>query len=320
MSIPLNKYFQNGGGYRMDTPQPTNAVYNTIFADEIGAPITPINWREFLPIPEVQKAIPFCVSFSRLNAGEAVARRNELELNLSDRYLGVISGTSKSGNSLETVSDAFRNKGTVKEEECQWKEEWLLNPYTYWKDIFNLADVPQGARRYYAGNYSWVWGREARRNALAYSPIQIAIGVGNNYDGGIIKDPLIYTCYHAILLYWQDEAGNMYIFDSVEPFLKVLDKNYKIFYALAFRDLPDGWREINKPMNKLVKKKDKDEIFLELDERIWVKEMEDVEKLQKAGIVSEIQVVDIFTTPYNGKIFGTANFADLLKILFGKVQ
>jgi hypothetical protein len=267
-------YFKNGGGCILTPPKKEDAVFDLIFG-RIGA--EPINWKEYLPEPEEQRAIPFCVSFSRLNCAEAVARKEGVELNLSDRYLGVISGTSKQGNSLQNVSDTFRNKATVKEKDCQWKPEWLNEPYAYWKDIFNLQDIPQGARRYYGGNWSWCWTRQARQDALSFSPVQIAIGVGSNYWGdNIIQDPKTYSAYHAVALYYQDDKA-MYVYDSVPPYFKRLSINYKVYYAMSFADLPENWRDIQAAkMVKLVKLEKSEKVYAIIGgQKYWIVKPED---------------------------------------------
>lgn len=82
------------------------------------------------------------------------------------------------------------------------------------------------------------------RQALSQSPLQIAVGVGNNWGGGIIKDPKNYFSYHAVELYWIDGAGNYYIYDTYAPFTKILDKDYNILQCKSFADLPSDWKEL----------------------------------------------------------------------------
>lgn len=233
------------GGVILESPRESDAVYNHIF--EIGAVEDTFNWQPWLPLPEDQKRTAFCVTFSRLNCAEIRNKKdNGNELNLSDRYLGVMSKTSLQGNSLNNVSDVFRKQGTVKEDVCTWKDEWLAMPSKYWKEIKDLSGVPADAQRFSGGNHSWVYGRAAMRSALAFSPLQIAVGVGSNWGHAFITDPKDYGSYHAVTLYWIDGDGNYYIYDSVGEATKTLDKNYNIMQCKSFVDLPENWKEINK--------------------------------------------------------------------------
>ncbi len=224
-------------------PAPEDAVYDQVFGAEIGLPQA--DWEAHLPMKENQVAVPFCVSFSRLNAAEAVAHKEGLpELNLSDRYLGVISNTSKVGNSLQTVSESFRKSGVIKEEEFPFTYEMLSNPYAHWDEIFDASKINPSAKRYFGGNHSWVYGKEMMKQALAFSPLQLAIGIPATYNDPIVKDTGVYYSYHAVLLYKIGEDGNYYLYDSVGPnFKRILDKDFNIQQAKSFRDLPDDWKD-----------------------------------------------------------------------------
>jgi hypothetical protein len=230
------------GNVILTPPAPEDPVYDQVF----GAGYIPqIDWEAYLPEKENQYAIPFCVSFSRLNAAEAVANYAGLSaLNLSDRHLGVSSNTNKVGNSLQVVSETFRKNGIVKEEELPFTYEMLSDPFARWNEIFDTSKLDPVAKRYYGGNHSWVYGKEAMKQALAFSPLQIAIGIPSTYNDPIVKDTGKYYSYHAVLLYKIDDNGYYYIYDSVGPnFKRVLDKNFKIEQAKSFRDLPDDWKE-----------------------------------------------------------------------------
>jgi len=76
---------------------------------------------------------------------------------------------------------------------------------------------------------------------------------------------------------------------------------------------------------RLVKQKnDKEQkVYLEiLDARYWITDPENFNRLKNAGVIgewSEIQEVDIFTTPLVG-IIGSASIRNLMKLLFGSVK
>jgi hypothetical protein len=247
----LNKI--KNGGCILAPIQPTDAIYEQIFAGEVQEPI---NWEMFLPLFETQKNTTGCVSFSRLNCAETLAKREGLSFNLSDRHLFVLSGTTKSGNNLNAVSEAFRTLGIVREEYFTWKEGQLEDPSGHWQEIFDTSLIPADARRYFGGNHSWVNGKENMKSALAFSPLQIAIGVGETYGDDLIKNPKEITAYHCIMLYYISDKG-YHIYDSVIKATQILAPDYKILQAKSFRDLPEDWKlakqqEVQTSLQKLV--------------------------------------------------------------------
>jgi len=218
-----------------------DAHFEEIFGSEEFGNTPSKNWKEWLPIKEIQGGA-HCVSFSRNNCAEIMARHEEVvddddeEVNFSDLDLAIGSGTTDKGNSLKAVAEYARITGVSLEKEC---------PYTYnkseWQSRFNDA---KNKKKYRLGNWSWVnCNNNSLKSALEKGPIQIAVGVGYNYNNnGIIKDPKSYQCYHAIICYYIDEIGNKYIYDHYDKEFKTLDKNYNIYYAMIFADLPKSWR------------------------------------------------------------------------------
>jgi len=240
----------HNGGVIIVEPKKEDARYERIFGDVGEA----INWEPFLPQFERQGNTAFCLSFSRLNCAETLAIKDNLELNLSDKYLGVVSNTTKQGNSLNAVSEAFRKKGVVKEQLFKWTDEELNNPIGHWEKIMDISSIPADARRYYGGSYSWIKPKDFR-NGLAHSPIQLAFGVyAETYNDPIVKKGQNITSYHAVMLYHIDENGNYHIFDSADGAKKILDKDYPIIQALSFRDLPENWKQLQSPRITLMQK------------------------------------------------------------------
>ena len=237
------------GGCIIAPPQKSDAIYEQIFAGEVQEPI---NWELYLPLFENQKNTTGCVSFSRLNCAETFAKKEGLDFNLSDRHLFVLSGTMKSGNSLNAVSEAFRILGIVREEYFNWKPEYLEDQSAHWAEIFDTSSIPAEARRFFGGNHSWVKGKSAMKSALAFSPIQLAIPVGETYFNSAVKPPKNISGYHAVMCYFIDTQGNYYIFDSVDGEKKILDKDYEIMQCKSFRDLPLEWKSITPQERKTI--------------------------------------------------------------------
>lgn len=91
-------------------------------------PLTPTvyqpdgNWSKYLPVIEYQNNHSFdrmaCVTYSLLNCLEIqYLRQTGKEINFSDRALAKMSGTTKTGNRLDTVFDTARNSGLVLEKD-----------------------------------------------------------------------------------------------------------------------------------------------------------------------------------------------------------
>ena len=235
---------QNPYGLIPRDPLPGQAVYNRIFAGagETGASK---DWRGILPSRERQYQIPFCVSFSRLNCAEGKAREEGVDLNLSDRELGVISGTTKQGNYLDVVSDTFRKVGVTTEQEVPFTMEMLTDiSDPVWKKTFALPNTT-GKRRYKGGNSSWVIGRPMITDALNHSPLQMAVGIGDTWENpDIVRKPSSIGAYHAVTLAHIDSQGNYYIQDSIGREWKTLSPDYPYTGILSFRDLPENWKDI----------------------------------------------------------------------------
>ena len=315
------KQLINGSGLKLTKPKITDAVYEQIFGAEIAVPI---NWEQWLPIKEFQ-SVPFCVTYSRLNCAETISKKTGEELNFADRWLGVISGTTKNGNSMDNVSDWFRNTGSPLEQYCPFIT-------TDWVKIFDLSGVPKDVRMYKGGNYSWLKTDIASlKNALAYSPVQLGIGCGETYYNEVVTPPKNIYSYHAVECYWIDDKY-IYIYDSVQPSNKKLSINYPINCAMSFRDLPDNWREIQF-MAKLERKKNEEKVHLIINNvNYWIKEQPDFENLRADQPITNIQwdqvkVVDELSVPWDGeKIIGSQPNKNtilqaitlLFKNLFGK--
>ena len=247
----LKKAFSQGQGwdYKNEKVLPEDAIYEQVFG---AGRAEPFNWIAYLPEKESQGSTTFCVTYSALNCAETRAKQRgytdeqETEINLSDRNLGVISGTNKVGNNLNKVAETFRKEGVVKEKECQWKPEWLENQTKYWNEIFDLSDVSPEARYFKGPNHSWVANDiQGLKNALADSPLQLGFGVGETWFDDIVTPPKKIEFYHAVECYYID-SKYIYINDSVFPALKKLTLNYPVLMAKSFRELPSEWKELNK--------------------------------------------------------------------------
>jgi len=143
------------------------------------------------------------------------------------------------------VSDFFRNKGVTTESDVPFTQEMLTDiSDPVWKKTFTLPDTT-GKRRYKGGSQSWVIGKAQMIDALNYSPLQIAIGIGNTWENpGVVHKPSSIGAYHAVTLAHIDEEGYLHIQDSIGREWKKLTPDYPYTGILSFRDLPENWKDI----------------------------------------------------------------------------
>lgn len=241
-------------GYIPEKIVPGAAIYDFVFQDHIGAaPKASKDWRPVMQPRERQGWWPFCVTYSRLACAEAVAKAKGLNFRLSRLVLGVLSGTGgywhgqTSGNSLEAVSETFRNKADVLAD----VREFTADEITYagqdvWDKAFQLPDSIGSADKYFGGSHSWVIGKAAMVAALEFSPLQIACGIGDTWENdGVVKTPSAITAYHAITVCFIDAANQIYIQDSIGKEWKILSPDYPLTGIKSFRDLPDNWKDLN---------------------------------------------------------------------------
>jgi hypothetical protein len=250
MNKQINKdleILKNGGGLIITEPTETDAIYDRIFGSQIEKPF---DWRPFVPKQENQQRTAFCVSYSYNNILETMAKKDGGEVNLSDRYLGVISKTSLNGNSFQNVSEAGRKQGIVEEQHCPWKPEWLSNPRKYWGNIRNLLSVPKTAKRYFGPNYSRLSkSLISLKSALAHSPLHLGVPVGSNWENDIVNPPKRNLAYHGVMGSFIGKY--IYIEDSIGKPHKKLTLNYPVLIAQSYRPLPDDWKILNKMLKRI---------------------------------------------------------------------
>src|SRR6185503_14551846 len=94
------------------------------------------NWTAWLPPGEWQKQLVdtmACVTFSLLNCIETQEYfLTGKQINYSDRWIAMMSGTTPQGNYLGTVADTVRKYGLVKE------ESWPTPPNYTWASYYEL--------------------------------------------------------------------------------------------------------------------------------------------------------------------------------------
>jgi hypothetical protein len=100
-------------------------------------------WLSFVPVYEVQNDNGVdkmnCTTMATDNVIEIDIKKQAEEINISDRFVSVISGNTKDGNFVHYPIEAIMKKGFVLENE--YPEEYKTPPPT-WEEYYQ--DVPQG--------------------------------------------------------------------------------------------------------------------------------------------------------------------------------
>lgn len=228
-----------------------HAHYDQVFGGPTTARTESKDHSPYLPDSERQGAFPFCVTESRLHAAETIGREEGTNLKLSVRELGVVSGTTRAGNSLQQVSETFRVQGVSEDKFCEFPFDLLAKGLNAWDELFTLpADLPTHPK-FKGGNHSWVsGGLQTMIDALDYSPLQIGFQVSSTYNNVVITPPKKGDAgiYHAVELFYIGPDG-YHIFDSISNALKTLPLEYPIIYVKSFRDLPNDWKALQAKAN-----------------------------------------------------------------------
>lgn len=164
-------------------------------------------------------------------------------LNFADRFLAEVSGTTKNGNSLPAVWDAFKKHGAVPE--LAWPtpvDEIKASPANYW-DIYykqipdSVLTLGEKFLAMFDIAYEWVILPGTNKSllsvqsALSISPLQIATAVCQGWNNNAPVNGCGAGAQHATLLTGADISGYS-ILDHYVPFDKQLAPNYDITYAM----------------------------------------------------------------------------------------
>jgi hypothetical protein len=200
------------------------------------------DWYSYLP-PTERQAVNIetynCTSFATLNALETLTNRLKQSQDFSDRFLGIAAGTTPPGNDPHRVIEAARHTGLVAEatlpfltELENWQEYYS---YKYGDQTRCLDEAANFLTRWQIA-HEWVTPTDSEmRKALQSSPLGIAVSAWTEENGEYISTG---PANHWTLLYKIDADGRKYVFDSYEPFYKVLRADHKIEYCKRYALTP----------------------------------------------------------------------------------
>lgn len=303
------------------------------------------NWTPFLPTAEKQRRgateTMACVSFSALNDIEVefkyvidtkkIAVEDLLWLqdkgymdenglpDFNDAFIATLSGTTTNGNSPKRVAEAIHKYGLVPERLRPYRDGMTWNHFYSKTWITQALDLGQEFLKRFPINYEFVSGGMKEYNeARKRNPVQVFVHAYNGVSNGIYLRTTA-GINHAVLNHNKDT-----VLDTYEPFIKSMASNF-IYMSYGVRYIVQ-FREVEATIMRLLRKKNTQEVFLEIGgERYWIKDAEDFNLLKRTQPIEKIEwenveEVDDFDIPYNGKIIGSASFVDVLKQLFGKIK
>lgn len=255
-----HKNIKPTGGYLIDTPDPRNYSYGSIF----GVPAYPRKFLRTLPDINIpyQGRVQSCVScsFTWLNQYKSLLNDNN-NLNLSWRKVHASTGAYGIGRNLKIIAKYLESAGQPQDQFCE--DNPLLDEAEFMKVILSQEGNEDALKRI-IGSYWWVKPDSIDElcSAVVAEPIIITLG-GINKDwqkpyGEIVTQSNGSDWYHAIVLLGYDlDAGYFQGLNWWGDGLRKININYKLTSALSFRDIPD-----KNDMFKVIKLEDKDDQYM----------------------------------------------------------
>ena len=190
------------------------------------------------------------------------------KFNSNERVLGKLSFTSHNGNTGSRLFGAMKNYGLVPESAWPWTDSNINT----WEEYF--ATIPQWIKnlgyefkRRFPIRY-YIVHRADFGEALQESPLQVYVDGRYNIRGGVLQYSSRMST-HAVALVKEDEKY-YYIYDSYEPFIKKVVKNYPFYTGQNMyngQKYSYGYKVnileniIKKKMIKTIKQKNQKEVY-----------------------------------------------------------
>ena len=199
-------------------------------------------WDDFLPAREIQRKNDLetmnCSNYGTLNALETlqIALYGE-EKNWAERYLGVMSETTKEGNSPHKVAETIRNEsGCIPESILpfddsieRWEQYYHPKPMTQ-----NYISVGQQWLDYYEFGHEWVTPNSNNlMEALTLSPLGISVFAWQYRNGLYWKNPSDGD-NHWVCLYGYVKGKHWKVYDSYDDTTKELEWNYNFNFSKRY--------------------------------------------------------------------------------------
>ena len=193
------------------------------------------HWRDYQPVSELQRNslgdVYGCVSFSNNSSHEFIHKKQYgEEINMSDRYLVVGSGTVPyQGNYKLTVAQWKQKNYWVDE------KDWPYGPKMSVEEYYNNGKVPpelleKGKQKtnLYQINFQYLKDNSVKslKDGLEFSPVQVDVQNYSFNSKGYIQN-IKGDYIHEVIIFDYEEGECWWVFDSEnEQYIK-FDWNYK---------------------------------------------------------------------------------------------
>lgn len=156
------------------------------------------------------------------------------KINFDNRALILLSNTRPGvGNSYKNVWDAARSYGLWPQDSTPYNPDWNQRQF-YDKSDFPPDSYEVGKeflKRFYIQYEKVPVTPSHLKRALKHAPIQIGIPICSDYNSNTLVGSCNIAATHNVTLTHIDEKGIYHIYDSYNPFNKILSKTYKIDFA-----------------------------------------------------------------------------------------
>lgn len=223
-------------------------------------------WDPYLPDDEMQIGVYFdtmaCVTFSAMNvletlcnfyyktgifSAETIALAKQYgyidpatdKFNFSDRFIAKLSGTTKSGNTMENVANAIYKYGLVPE--SKWPYPRLQRtPVFDWDNYYSeisqdVIDFGKHIFEIIKINFEFFYDNDFQAH-LKQGPFQVATAICPGWDRSMPNPVPACSAVvsHAHEIYGQDISQNFKDFDSYNPFRQLLASNYNLNWRFKY--------------------------------------------------------------------------------------
>lgn len=233
------------------------------------------DWRPFVPQGELQAPVyetNGCATFGTLNALETLKRflfNNQPDF--SDRMVAKGSGTDPlKGNTPKAPAEYIRKNWTVFE--FEWPAAAAKTVQEFYADIpQNLKTLAAGRGAEFDFGYEYVGtGKANLREALKQSPLGMSVPAWSVDKDGKYYRPEGAQDNHWVAALHINDAGEITILDTYEPFIKVLQADFTPQVAMSYylnRQVKkeSAWAQFLAWLHKLVFTNEDDVSLLTID-------------------------------------------------------
>lgn len=247
---PMTGYVSDFEGWVQSLPR------HELFAGGVGIGY---DWQQHAPPFRPQESTMMCTAFAACSAASMMEHRETgKSIIFSPLELFARSGGTSVGNSIQNTVTAMQN-GLCEEKDCPW-----IGPVSDWDPFVIRLMSAYAAAKISAGTLNASFSLKGTtlvspdpngiRLALNDSPVLLILNVGRGYFDE--PAPSVQNgSAHAVVCADIEDDGRIKVFDSLMngsgfSGFHHLSVGFPILYAFGLLDLPDGWQDQQKAMNR----------------------------------------------------------------------